>query len=195
MTTKERYVALALILAVVLGMAYILHRSDVERAQDMATMQATLKQQNEIISQLGKQMEARSAQAEADKKTLQAQADSAKTLQQQLALIASRMSLPQPINVTLPATEHPDAPSAVSVPTANVSTLLDYTTTCEQCKVDRAALSENLRDSQSQLGSMTKERDAAVSAAKGGSKWTRFKRAAKWLAIGGAIGAVGMVAR
>jgi hypothetical protein len=47
-----------------------------------------------------------------------------------------------------------------------------------------------LTDEKTKTAALTKERDAAVRAAKGGSVLRRIARAGKWFAIGAAAGAI-----
>jgi hypothetical protein len=82
----------------------------------------------------------------------------------------------------------PAAPVA-QIPTADLKPLFDFVQDCRACKVQLDAARADLKDEQSKTAALSKERDAAVKAVKGGGFWTRVKRNAKWLAIGAILGA------
>jgi hypothetical protein len=68
--------------------------------------------------------------------------------------------------------------------------LYDYVQDCRACQLQLTVAKENATDDAAKIRALTRERDAAVTAAKGGSFWLRLKRNAHWLAIGAAVGAV-----
>jgi hypothetical protein len=68
--------------------------------------------------------------------------------------------------------------------------LYDFTLDCKACQAKLAASQGDLTDEKAKTVVLTKERDEAVRAAKGGNILQRVARAAKWLAIGAALGAV-----
>jgi hypothetical protein len=82
----------------------------------------------------------------------------------------------------------PAAPVA-QIPTADLKPLFDFVQDCRACKVQLDAARADLKDEQATSAALSKERDAAVKAVKGGGFWTRVKRNAKWLAIGAILGA------
>jgi hypothetical protein len=82
----------------------------------------------------------------------------------------------------------PVAPVA-QIPTADLKPLFDFVQDCRACKVQLDAARADLKDEQAKTAALSKERDAAVKAVKGGGFWTRVKRNAKWLAIGAILGA------
>jgi hypothetical protein len=82
------------------------------------------------------------------------------------------------------------APIVANIPQADLKPLYDYLENCEATTLDDATARKDLTDEQTQVTALTKERDAAVSSAKGGGFWTRFRRGAKWCAIGAATGAI-----
>jgi len=106
--------------------------------------------------------------------------------------------LPQPITVTIPpATPQNPAPDAIAaIPQADLLTLRDSVEQCREgavklsnCEADRISKQEQLRLAGEQLSAVERERDTWKAAAKGGTFWLRTRRAAKWLAIGAAVGA------
>jgi hypothetical protein len=82
------------------------------------------------------------------------------------------------------------APIVANIPQADLKPLYDYLENCQATTLDDTAARKDLTDEQTQVAALTKARDAAVSSASGGSFWTRFRRGAKWFAIGAAAGAV-----
>ncbi|MGC1418037.1 MAG: hypothetical protein WA817_22305 [Candidatus Acidiferrum sp.] len=68
--------------------------------------------------------------------------------------------------------------------------LYDFALDCRACQAKLAAAQSDLTDEKTKTAALTKERDAAVTAAKGGTVLHRILRAAKWFAIGAAAGAV-----
>ena len=83
----------------------------------------------------------------------------------------------------------PSAPAA-KIPTADLRPLYDYILDCKSCQAKLTASQADLLDEKSKTAILTKSRDDAVRAAKGGSLWKRTLRAAKWFAIGAAAGAI-----
>jgi len=83
----------------------------------------------------------------------------------------------------------PAAPD-VRVPAADLKPLFDFVQDCRACQAKLTAAQQDAQDEHAKSDALTKERDAAVKAAKGGGVWTRTVRAAKWLAIGFAVGYV-----
>jgi hypothetical protein len=76
------------------------------------------------------------------------------------------------------------------LPAADLKPLYDFALDCKACKAKLAAAQSDLTDEKTKTAALAKERDAAVTAAKGGSALRRIARAAKWFAIGAAAGAV-----
>jgi hypothetical protein len=79
--------------------------------------------------------------------------------------------------------------SSVRIPAADLKPLYDYVQDCRSCQAQLAAAQQNRADDAAKLAAMTRERDAAVIAAKGGTLWRRFRRNLEWFAIGATIGA------
>ena len=81
----------------------------------------------------------------------------------------------------------PAAPD-VRVPSADLKPLFDYVQDCRACQAKLAAAQQDAQDERTKNDALTKERDAAVKAAKGGSAWTRTVRIVKWVSLGFAVG-------
>jgi hypothetical protein len=84
----------------------------------------------------------------------------------------------------------PTPNSNVLMPTADLKPLYDFAVDCQECRAQLSAAQANLADEQTKTKALTKERDSALQAAKGGSVLRRVVRAAKWFVIGAAAGAV-----
>jgi hypothetical protein len=80
--------------------------------------------------------------------------------------------------------------STAEIPAADLAPLYNYVQDCRACQLQLTAAKQNASDDAAKIRALTLERDAAVTAAKGGPFWLRLKRNAHWLAIGAAIGAV-----
>jgi len=83
----------------------------------------------------------------------------------------------------------PSAPDA-KIPAADLKPLYDYVLDCKACQAKLTAAQNDLTDEKTKTATLTKSRDDAVRAAKGGSIWKRTTRALKWFAIGAAAGAI-----
>ncbi|MGC1491776.1 MAG: hypothetical protein WA798_10395 [Candidatus Acidiferrum sp.] len=87
------------------------------------------------------------------------------------------------------ASTQDQSPDAV-LPAADLKPLYDFAMDCKACQAKLAAAQGDLDDEKTENAALTKQRDAAVTAAKGGSALHRILRAAKWFALGAAAGAV-----
>jgi type II secretory pathway pseudopilin PulG len=113
--------------------------------------------------------------------------------------LPSQISLPSPIALQAPSSATPNAnlpnapvpqPSAV-IPAEDLKPLYDFTIDCKTCQAKLTTTQNDLFDEQKKTVALTRERDDALRIAKGGSPWRRVARAAKWLLIGAAAGAIG----
>ncbi len=81
-------------------------------------------------------------------------------------------------------------PGDAILPAADLKPLYDFALDCKACQAKLTASQGDLNDEKVKSAALTKERDAAVQAAKGGSALRRIARAAKWFALGAVAGAV-----
>jgi hypothetical protein len=88
-----------------------------------------------------------------------------------------------------PSSATPASQDAI-LPAADLKPLFDYIQDCRACQAQLAAAQSILRDEQTRSAALARERDAALTAAKGGTLWRRLARNARWLAIGAAAGAL-----
>jgi hypothetical protein len=93
---------------------------------------------------------------------------------------------------TLPnnPTPKPGQDADAILPAADLKPLYDFALDCKACQAKLSVAQSDLADEKTKTAALTKERDAAVTAAKGGSAMRRIARAAKWFALGAAAGAV-----
>jgi hypothetical protein len=88
----------------------------------------------------------------------------------------------------------PDAPGPAQtqtvIPNQDLKPLYDFALDCKSCQAKLANVQGDLTDVRAKTAALTKERDAALRAAKGGGTWKRIARAAKWFAMGAAAGAL-----
>jgi hypothetical protein len=82
----------------------------------------------------------------------------------------------------------PLAPTA-QIPTADLKPLYDYIQDCRACQAQLAAAKQDHGDDAAKIAALTSERDAAITAAKGGTFWRRLRRNAIWFGVGAAVGA------
>ena len=80
------------------------------------------------------------------------------------------------------------------LPLADLKPLYDFTLDCQACQSKLAAAQSDLTDERAKTATLTRERNEAVRAAKGGSTLRRMARAAKWFALGAAAGAIAATA-
>ena len=99
---------------------------------------------------------------------------------------------PEGLESTLPRTNPTsNVPAAQAIlPIEDLKPLYDFALDCKACQAKLAAAQADLADERAKAAVLTRERDEAVRAAKGGSLLRRITRNAKWLAIGAAAGAI-----
>ena len=126
----------------------------------------------------------------------------------QTAPVATPQPSPSDAIFAPPANSLPDAPAAAAspacdpnsgcaaqIPTADLKPLYDYVQDCRACQAELTVAKQNAADDAAKLAALTKERDAAITATKGGTFWRRLRRNALWFAVGAAAGsAAGYVA-
>src|SRR5260221_980511 len=128
---------------------------------------------------------------------------------QVVAALPDALTLPEPITIE---PERPASPSSsgqaesgpnktttsmpdgvspkVNFPAADLKPLYDFAVECKACQAKLGAAQADLADEKVKSQALGRERDDALRAAKGGSVLRRIARAAKWVAIGAAAGAI-----
>ena len=77
--------------------------------------------------------------------------------------------------------------NGVLLPSADLKPLFDYVQDCRSCDARLSAAQQDLADERTKEQALQRERDAAMTSAKGGF-WTQVKRGAKWFGIGALAG-------
>jgi hypothetical protein len=103
-------------------------------------------------------------------------------------------SLPDALQASVVACD-PSAGCTAQLPPADLKPLYDYVQDCRACQAELAVAKQNAADDAVKISALTTERDAAITASKGGTFWRRLRRDALWFAVGTAVGsAAGYVA-
>jgi hypothetical protein len=161
---------------------------------------ATLASQNALIDQAATREQQRNTQLTAALAAIATQKRRVQTPSQAVEAIPSVLPpLPLPVKILLPdITQSPKpgdaAPVTIAIPQPDLKPLYDSLQDCRACALERDATKKNLADEQARVAALTRERDAAVAASRGGSLWSRLKHTAKWFAIGVAAGAAATAA-
>jgi hypothetical protein len=103
----------------------------------------------------------------------------------------SAPSLPLPGNPT----PKPAQLSDTILPAADLKPLYDFALDCKACQARLQAAQGDLQDEKAKTLALTRQRDDAVRAAKGGSALRRIARAAKWFVLGAVAGAIAAKAK
>jgi hypothetical protein len=168
--------------------------------KNSAQLAATLVTQNALIEQASAHEKQRNVELAAALASIAAEKKHVQTPQQALEAIPSLLpTLPLPIKISIPnlaQSPQPDdqVPATISIPQPDLKPLYDSLQNCRACAIERDATKQNLADEQARVAALTRERDAAITAAHGGSFWTHLKHATKWFAIGAATAALAMTA-
>ncbi len=96
----------------------------------------------------------------------------------------------QPSGSATSAHEAKQSESQAVLPAEDLKPLFDFTIDCKACQARLTAAQTDLTDEKTKTAALTKERDHALQIARGGSPFRRIARAAKWLLIGAAAGAI-----
>ncbi|HEY6442758.1 MAG TPA: hypothetical protein VIY66_05395 [Candidatus Acidoferrales bacterium] len=75
------------------------------------------------------------------------------------------------------------------IPAPDLKPLYDFTQNCRECQLRLSAAQQDHADDLTKLDALTRERDAAITAAKGGTFWRRLRRNALWFVVGAGAGA------
>lgn len=163
-------------------------------------LKATLDAQNDVIADAGKREAAREAALKDSLIELEDLKKRTQTPQEVVRQLPQVLPLPQPITFNLPAAlaqgDASRAPASIlagtqdaTIPAADLKPLFDFAATCKECQAKLAVAVQDKADDEIKIKALGKERDAAITAAKSGSKWTRIKKAAKWFGWGALAGA------
>jgi hypothetical protein len=209
MTLRAKIEGLAAICMLIAGVLIV--RSYLDARADQLRLQGTIAAQQGIIASAQQQMQSldaaakqRDAQTQATIAAMQQAVARVQSPQQIASWIPPQLPTPAPLAVNIPsATAANPAPDAIArIPQQDLPAIRDMIESCKECSVklsaaqqDVASKDQQLRLAGEQLSAMQRERDAALTAAKGGNLWRRIQRNALWFVIGGAtVAALGGVA-
>ena len=191
--------AVLIALATAVSVYYASRGTQHEQAQLKAELQATQKALEDA--------DARQQSRNAELAQLLTQLNEKKATVQNPAQIMKALPdvLPLPTPLTLPtkttgaglpaslgqAKQPIDTPNPkLQLPAEDLKPLYDFAVNCQECEAQLAATLANLKDEQTKSQALSRERDTALQAARGGSVLRRVVRAARWFVIGAAAGAV-----
>ncbi|HXQ25919.1 MAG TPA: hypothetical protein VN822_05895 [Candidatus Acidoferrales bacterium] len=93
--------------------------------------------------------------------------------------------------VLAPQSCSPPSDCSAQIPAADLKPLYDFVQDCRACQAQLAAARQDKSDDGAKIAALTRERDAAITAAKGGSFWRRLRRNTMWFVVGAGFGAAG----
>ena len=97
----------------------------------------------------------------------------------------------QPIPETLESSKPESSqPQPTVLPPEDLKPLYDFAVDCKVCQARLAATTADLADEKTKTQALSRERDAALQAARGGSLRQQVKRSAKWFFLGVVAGAI-----
>jgi hypothetical protein len=168
--------------------------------RDRAQLAADLAAAKQLLAQADARQHDRDAQLVRTLTSIAAEKRNVTTPDQIVREFPQQIPLPSPITLQpAPRSEgeepgHPakktPVPTQAVIPAEDLKPLYDFTLDCKVCQAKLAASQGDLADERAKTAVLTRERDEAVRAAKGGSLLRRITRNAKWLAIGAAAGAI-----
>jgi hypothetical protein len=102
----------------------------------------------------------------------------------------TRASQNSPLLAVTALSDQKDLPNApiAQIPAADLKPLFDFVQDCRACQAQLAAAKQNSADDAAKIAALTRDRDAAITASKGGTFLRRLRRNAMWLALGAAAG-------
>ena len=169
--------------------------------QDSQKLAATLAAQNIALQQASDRETQRDEQLAAKLSAIQSAKRAVRTPQQAAEQIPKILPpLPLPVSIHIPQLIVPlppgetQPPATVSIPQPDLVPLYDALQDCHASEAQAEALQKDLTDEKARFAALTQERNAAQAAARGGTVLVRLKRAAKWFAIGIAVGAAATAA-
>lgn len=196
LTTRHKLeIAGAILALVVIG---IIGGSWLGAREEGIRLKAMLDAQNAVLADASKREAAREAALKDSLAQLEDLKKRTQTPQEVVRQLPQVLPLPQPITLNLPAAVAQGDPKlagvqpgqTATIPAADLKPLFDFAANCKECQAKVLVLEQNKADDLVKIGALTKERDDAITAANGGSKWQRIKRGAKWFVIGAVAGAI-----
>ena len=200
MTLKQGAIIAGIVIVVIVA-GFYWHESMLQAASAAQLDQLRKDNAAQIADILLKEA-AREADLNAKIAALEKQRQQVLTPEQLVAAIAKVIPNVQPIILPTPDAGGasssgkpalPDAPSAV-LQNPDLRALYDFALTCKECDLKLEVAEQKVADRDKQVVLLSQERDQAVLAAKGGSKWKKVLGRVKDVAIGVGVGVtIGMV--
>lgn len=190
-----RILELVFVVAVALAWFFSWRADRRDRTQLAAELAAT----KQLVAAADAQQHTRDAHLAETLKSLAAEKRSVVSPAQIIRELPRELGLPSPIVLqTSPAAPSTSVPTQTTkpastqaiIPAEDLKPLYDFTIDCKACQAKLATVQSDFADEQKKTVALTKERDDALRIAKGGSALRRIGRAAKWLLIGAAAGAL-----
>jgi hypothetical protein len=193
----------AFLVAVVLAASVFVAWRDAQK-QQMA-LQAELKTTQQALAEATARQASRDATVNDLAAALKRKESSVQKPAQVIAALPDILTLPAPITLDQAqpyqnkssgkdqssSSNVPDAiQPKVNFPAQDLKPLYDFASDCKACQAKLGASQADLADEKLKSQALSRERDDALRAAKGGSVLRRIARAAKWFAIGAAAGAI-----
>lgn len=169
--------------------------------REQAELQEKLKSAQQQLEEANARETAREAELTKQLEEIQKKKEEVQTPEQVVATLPEVLPLPKPLlmeagtqsgaGAAVADKGKPESPSPqVQMPVEDLKPLYDSALECQACQAQLKAAQGDLADEKVKSQALSKERDDALTAAKGGSVLRRVVRAAKWFAIGAAAGAV-----
>jgi hypothetical protein len=182
---------------------------------DQLRLQSTLAAQKQLLDAADARERTRTATLDQSLAEIAEIKRSAQTPQQILRELPKYLPLPQPITpetmsktqqgtarsekppaaINPPLQAMPPSTSGVSqgmpaaqIPSSDLKPLFDFVQDCRACQAQLAAAKQNSLDDRAKIDAITRERNAAIQASKGGSFLRRLRRDALWFAVGAGLG-------
>jgi hypothetical protein len=193
----------AFLVAVILAVSVFIAWRDATKQQ--AALQAELKTTQQALAEATARQASRDAAVSDLAAALKKKEFSVQKPAQVVAALPDLITLPAPITLdeTQPTQDNSSgkaqsarssAPDGiqpkVNFPAQDLKPLYDFAAECKACQAKLGASQADLADEKLKSQALSRERDDALRAAKGGSVLRRIARAAKWFAIGAAAGAI-----
>jgi hypothetical protein len=159
--------------------------------RDRSQLESELAATKQLLAAADTRQHDRDAQLAQTLATFAAEKRTIVTPAQIIRELPSQIPLPLPLVLqSAPATPNSPSPQTNAViPSEDLKPLYDFTIDCKACQAKLSAAQSDFTDERQKTTALTRERDDALRIARGGSRWRRIGRAAKWLLIGAAAGA------
>jgi len=197
------HLAISAVALLVATMLFFEWRSE---RHDRAQLQATLAAAEQSIQRATASQQLRDKQLTDTVAKLETLKSTVRSQQQVLAHLPDVLPLPTPLRQTSApplatieieppsgppgSAQKPTAPQpqGTTIPNEDLKPLYDFAVDCKACQAKLATAASDLADEKTKTQNLSRERDAALKLARGGSLRQRMTRALKWFVIGAIVG-------